>query len=92
VHDDGQQRSERVHQDVPLDPLDLLARVVTPLAAGSSRFDGLAVDTAGAGFGFFPGRLADLNAERVMDLLPGPATPPLVKIVPDGSLGGKIMR
>jgi hypothetical protein len=77
---------------MPLDPFDLLARIVTASAAGSSRFDGLAVDTAGAGFGVFPSRLPDSTAERVMDLLPDPATTPLVKIVPDCSLGREIMR
>jgi len=42
---------------MPLDPVDLLARVVTPSATGSSRFDGLTVDAAGAGLSLFPGRL-----------------------------------
>jgi hypothetical protein len=91
VNDDGQQQPERVHSEMSLDALDLLPRVVTALAAGPSRFDGLTVDTAGAGFGLLSGRRPDLTAGRVIDLVPEPATTPPVKVVPDRSLGGKIM-
>jgi hypothetical protein len=74
---------------MPLDPVNLLARVVAPLATGSSRFDGLTVDAAGAGLSLFPGRLPDPTAERIMDPLSEPVAAPSVEIVPDGPLGGE---
>ena len=72
---------------MPLDPVDLLPRIVTPLASGASRLDGLTVDAAGAGLGALPGRLPDPTAERIMDPLPEAAAAPSVKTVPDGPLG-----
>jgi len=73
---------------MPLDPVDLLPRIVTPLATGASRLDGLAVDAAGAGLVALPEGLPDPAAGRIMDPLPEPAPGPTVEIVADGPLGG----
>lgn len=75
-----------------LTPLIVFPRVVPPLPSGSRRLDGLAVDAAGTGFRLFPDRYPNLSSQRVMNLLPDPAPPPLMKVVAHGPFRGKIMR
>jgi hypothetical protein len=53
---DGQQQDQRVHDDVPLAALKLLAAVVAHGGAAGGGLDRLAVDAGGAGFGVAAGR------------------------------------
>src|SRR5262245_51568043 len=75
-----------------LTPLIFFPRVVPPLAAGSGRLDGLAVNAAGAGFGLLTGRLPQSTAEGVMDLRPQPMTPPTMEIIANRPFGREVMR
>src|SRR3954451_17448791 len=75
-----------------LDAVDLFPGVVSPLATGPRRLDGLAVDAAGAGFRLFPGGLAHPRTEGVMNPLPPPRTTPLMEVIADRPLRGKVVR
>src|SRR4051812_46531078 len=73
-------------------PLIFFPRVIPPRAAGSGRLDRLAVDAAGAGLGFLSHGLANLTAERVVNLLPQPAPAPAMEIVADRPFRREVMR
>src|SRR5277367_4560181 len=68
-----------------LPTLDLLAAVVTHLAAHLGGFDGLAVDAAGAGSVLAASGLADADPQGIDDLLPGTV------LFPGGDLGDQIV-
>src|SRR5215475_14032695 len=54
-----------VDQRVTLEPVDLLARIVTARAAGLGGLDALAVDDRGRGVGVAPDPLAICHHKRV---------------------------
>jgi len=66
MHDHAQQQADRINQQVPLDPLDLLARVETLAATGPCALGRLAVDDAGGGLLIAALGLADPAAEGVV--------------------------
>src|SRR5205807_9390829 len=72
-----------------LTPLIFFPRVVPSCAGGPGRLDGLAVDAAGARFRSLADLLADLPPQRIVDLVPPPATAPAVEVVSHRSFGGK---
>src|SRR5215475_1218074 len=72
-------------------PLIFFPRVVAPLPTGPCRLDGLTIDATGAGLRLFPGRLAHSKAQRVMNPLPEPGAAPLMEVIPDRALGGKVV-
>src|SRR5262245_48400629 len=56
----SQEQTQRIHDDMPFSPGDLLAPVVAPFATDFGPLDGLAVDAADAGGGLAAGLAAYL--------------------------------
>jgi hypothetical protein len=64
----------------------------SPGAPFFRRFDGLAIDNGGTGFGFTPNREAQLLTQSGVNAFPGPVDAPLAKIVVNRRPGWQIMR
>jgi hypothetical protein len=89
---DRQDQAQRVHDDVTLATVNLLARVVTPRASDFGRLDGLAVDDGRAGR-----RLATLPAsesvpQRVLNPRPRAGVAPGEEDSVDGPPFREIVR
>src|SRR4051812_39997859 len=91
-HGHYQQQTHGVYQDVTLATLDLLAAVVADIPAHFRRLDRLGVDAGGAGCFFSPCGRADLPTQGIEDLLPGAIFLPGNEVIPNGTLGEKVVR
>lgn len=89
-HHHRQQQPQRVYQEVPLAPIDLLARVVAAHARHRGAFDALAVQAGPRRVLVPPALLPQPAAQRVVQPLPRPVPRPLVKVVIDGRPGRKL--
>src|ERR1017187_1247078 len=91
-HRHQQQQANRVHQDVPLASVDLLARVVASLVARLRASDALAVDDPRTGLAISSSRHAHLFAQMSVNSHPKPIALPQSEIVIDRSPPGKVLR
>src|SRR2546421_547734 len=71
---------------------DLFAAVVARDAAHLGRLDRLAVDATGAGGLVSASGLTNGGPEGINDLLPGAVLLPGDEVIPDGTLGGQVVR
>lgn len=83
MHHHLEQQTQRIHQEVALAAIHLLAAVVAMRPALFGRLDRLAVDDGGAGSGLAPVRLAHALAEDAVNTLPDASATPRAKIVED---------
>src|SRR5271154_1807091 len=90
-HDHGDQQPQRVHEDMPLATVDLLAAVGADLRAALGRLDRLAVDGGGAGRRPAARPEARLLAERVEESLPSAVPLPPLEVVVDGLPGREVV-
>src|ERR1039457_781126 len=91
-HRHQQQQANRVHQDVTLASVDLLARVVASLVARLRASDALAVDDPRTGLAISSSRHAHLFAQMSVNSHPKPIALPQSEIVIDRSPPGKVLR
>jgi len=78
-HDD-QHQTQRVHDQVTLGAIDLLAGIKTPDFIALGALDRLAVDDGGTRLGFAPAGEAELSAEIVVELDPEATENPVAVI------------
>src|SRR6516165_1125777 len=88
---DGQQHSQRIHDDVALAAGDFLATIVAAFSA-LGGLDRLAVDRGGAGRDLPVVLQPYFDAQSRQDLSPDGVTDPGAEIVVDGFPGRKLMR
>ena len=69
-HDDHQQ-AQRVHEDMPLPPHDLLARIMASDTRDLGRFDALTIQTASGRMRVATGLSPHRRTQGVIDALPG---------------------
>src|SRR5712691_4343079 len=92
-HENGQQQTQRIDQQMPLAPVDLLAAIIPPLGASHlGGLDGLTINAHGAGRGLAPHGHTSPLAQGLDYLGPCPIVAPLDKVVIDGTLGQQIVR
>ena len=77
---DGQEESQRIHQDMPFTAFDIFAFIVAPLAPEFGRLHTLAIKAARGGVCVAALLLAHLGTQGVVETLPIPAVTPLVEI------------
>ena len=90
-HHHGDQQPQRVHQDMALAAVDLLAAVLADLLSALGRLDRLAVDGGGAGRWLPTGPDADLLTQRIENPLPGAVGVEPLEVVVDGLPGGEVV-
>lgn len=81
------QQSLRIHEQMALVSIGLLATVATVWATLLGRFGGLAVDDASTRLVVSPDLPPNRFAQRRVDLLPCTISPPDAKIIVDGFAG-----
>ncbi len=89
----GNQKPQRIDQQMPLAPLDFLASVITPcLTAHLGGLHRLTVDAhrAGSGLAAFLG--TNLHSQRIEELGPGAVVSPLGEILVNGAFGKQVVR
>src|SRR5439155_21698154 len=87
---DPEQQSQRIHQDVTLNPLGFLGRIVaslTSLVGGPYR---LAVEDSSGGLGALPSRFADRLAQPIVDDFPATLLSPEPEIMVNGLPRAKV--
>ena len=90
---DGKQQPQRLDQERPLTPCDVLAAILPTLGATHlGGLDRLALDADGAWGGLAPCWHAGLCAQGFDQFFPGPIVAPLGKVVLDGAFGEEIVR
>lgn len=82
MHDGFEHQAQRVHQDVPLAPVDLLAAVEAAQSPHGRGLDALAVDDARARLRIAPRHDAHVLAQGCVEMVPGavqtePSEPPV---------------
>ena len=80
-HADDQQQAERVHEDVPFAPVDVLPGVMAFFAAPLRGLDALRIEDGCRRRRLPPGGFAQPLAQAVMDALPHPLQPPVPEVV-----------
>jgi len=83
----AQQQAQRVHRQMALAALDLLARIVAAGTTLLGRLNRLAVNNSRSRRRPAPTRLAQAIPEPIVDKLPGPVLAPLAKIAIDRTPG-----
>src|SRR5215475_13600469 len=82
--DEGQEESQRIHQDMPFAAFDIFAFIVAPLAPECGRLPTLAIEAASGGVFVASCLLAYLGAQGIVEPLPVPTVTPLAEIsLPD---------
>jgi hypothetical protein len=79
MNDEGQNQAHRVDDDVTFAAVDLLARIVAPLATDLGRLDRLAVDDRSTGRSLATFAASEHVSKHVVNLLPGPIVTPTEK-------------
>src|SRR5262249_46516573 len=79
----GDEKTQGIHENMPLAALDLLTAVRAPLLATQGRLDRLTVESGGAGRRCPPGLDAGQGTQGVEDLLPGTVPVPPLEVVVD---------
>ena len=78
--DDGQEESQRIHQDMPFAAFDIFAFIVAPLAPEFGRLHTLAIEATSGGVFVASCLLAYLSAQGIVEPLPVPAVTPWAAI------------
>jgi hypothetical protein len=92
-NENGPQQTQRLDQQMPLAPVDLLAAILPPLGASHrGGLDGLTLHAHGAGRGLAPHGPTSPLAQGLDYLAPCPIVAPLDKGVRDGTRGQHIVR
>ncbi len=92
-HEDGHQHPQRLDQEMPLTPFDVLAAILPTLGAPDlGGLDRLAIDARGTGGGLAPRCHTNSFAQGLDHLGPCPIVAPLGKGVIDGAFGESIVR
>ena len=85
----GEQAPVSIDEDMPLQPHEFLAAVVSPHPSCLTRLDRLAVDDGGARGRFAPLLLAVEHHEQMVDPLEKAGIPPCVEVALDSAVRGK---
>src|SRR6266852_1314940 len=92
-NEDSDQQPQRIHQQMPLAPVDFLAAIIPALGAPDlGGLDRLAIDARGTRGGLTPRFPARAFAQGLDHLGPCPVVAPLGKVVIDSAFGQQIMR
>lgn len=91
-HDDGEQKTQGIHEDMALATLHLFAAVGPALLAPQRGLDRLAVDRCRAGRQRPPGLDAGQRAKDIEDLLPSAVCVPLLEVVVHAIPGREVVR
>ena len=91
-HQNPQHQAQRVHEHVPLAPIDLLACVVSPLLAALGTFDALAVNDPGGGLPLTSFHLPQVFPKVRMNPFPQSGVFPKSQVMIDRAPRSEVLR
>ena len=86
----GEQQANRIDQDMPLAPIDFLARIIATFVAAFTAFDALAIDDRRTGLAVASRQQARGLPQVGVDLHPETIAFPEAKVMVDGAPRGKV--